>query len=116
MCSSVFTGPRCPTCGYEVRDYGKRIRAIRAELQEIRTGKEREPSQKEKDRWYGMLDFGTAVTKPKDLGSISLDFLPMRGPRVYLPVTYRDYAPPEPEPTAEPEPTLEPEPTSEPEP
>jgi len=68
MCSSVFTGPRCPTCGYEVRDYGKRIRAIRAELQEIRTGKEREPSQREKERWYGMLEYHrrsrTKVPKP----------------------------------------------------
>jgi subtilisin family serine protease len=94
--------------------------AVRAEPFDVTIDYAIEPSE-DWERWYGVLDFGTAVTKPTDLGSISLDFLPMRGPRVYLPVTVRDHPlsvepTAEPEPTGGPEPTLEPEPTAVPEP
>ena len=56
MCSTVFTGPRCPTCGYELKDYGKRIQAMRAELEEIRKPKDRRATKGDKMRWWSMLE------------------------------------------------------------
>jgi DNA repair protein RadD len=57
MCQAVFTGRRCPECGYEIKDYGKRIEAIEAQLQEIRPGEERKATWQEKARWYGMFEY-----------------------------------------------------------
>lgn len=57
MCSTVFTGKRCPNCGYEVENYGKKIQAINAELEEIRTGEDRKVTMAEKRRWWSMLEY-----------------------------------------------------------
>lgn len=56
MCWTVYTGPRCPTCGYEIEDYGKRIQAIQAELEEIRAEKGRKATMADKRRWWSMLE------------------------------------------------------------
>ena len=54
MCSCVHTGKRCPSCGWEVVGYGKKIEAIEAELVEI--GKNRKKATTaEKIRFHGML-------------------------------------------------------------
>ena len=57
MCWAVFKGPRCPTCGHEIEDFGKRIEAIDAQLEEIRGGKKKEPSGLEEEKWYGMFEY-----------------------------------------------------------
>ena len=59
MCSFVFTGPKCPQCGYEVKFWGKKIEAIEAELQEIKRGteKKRKYTMFEKGNFYGMLEW-----------------------------------------------------------
>jgi DNA repair protein RadD len=56
-CSTVFTGPRCPTCGHEVEGYGKKIQAIRAELEELRAIKDCRPTMADKRRWWSMLEY-----------------------------------------------------------
>jgi DNA repair protein RadD len=57
MCSTVFAGPRCPHCGYEVQDWGKKIKAIEAELVELKKPKQKEPTMEDKRRWYGMFEY-----------------------------------------------------------
>ena len=57
MCWAVFKGRRCPNCGYEIKDYGRRIEAIDAQLQEIRSAKKAGPSWEEKARWWGMFEY-----------------------------------------------------------
>jgi len=57
MCSHAFTGKRCPKCGYEIKDYGKKIEAIEAKLEQIGNGKKRKPTTEEKRVFYGMLEW-----------------------------------------------------------
>ena len=57
MCHTAFAGFRCPTCGYEIKDYGRRIEAIEAQLQEVRPGKNSKPTRQEKARWWGMFEY-----------------------------------------------------------
>uniref|UniRef100_A0A6M3JMT0 Putative type III restriction enzyme n=1 Tax=viral metagenome TaxID=1070528 RepID=A0A6M3JMT0_9ZZZZ len=55
MCSFVFTGPKCPQCGTEVKFWGKKIEAVEAELQEIKRGKVKNYTTDEKRQWYMMF-------------------------------------------------------------
>jgi DNA repair protein RadD len=54
-CSTVFTGKRCPMCGNEVKDWGKKIEALDAELVEVKKSAERKLTTQDKRRWYGMF-------------------------------------------------------------
>jgi superfamily II DNA or RNA helicase len=56
-CSTVFTGPRCPLCGHEIQDWGKKIQAIEAELVELQKPKQKGPTMEDKRRWYGMFEY-----------------------------------------------------------
>ncbi len=55
-CAYMFTGPRCPQCGLDVKNYGKKIKAVEAELVEI--GKNRKKyTLNEKEKWWAMLEY-----------------------------------------------------------
>ena len=56
MCSRVFTGKRCPQCGYEIPDYGKKIDAIEARLEQQGRSKKQKATGEEKRLFYGMLE------------------------------------------------------------
>ena len=55
-CRSQFTGHRCPRCGWEVPDWGKKVQTTEDELEEIGKGK-RKFTTEEKRAFYGMLEF-----------------------------------------------------------
>lgn len=55
MCSRTFTGKRCPECGHEIRDYGKKIEALDAELVKVDKKKEPTLSTHDKQRWFAMF-------------------------------------------------------------
>lgn len=57
MCSHEFRGKRCPECGYEIKDYGKKIEAIEAELKEMGRTKKEKASMEDKALFYGMLEY-----------------------------------------------------------
>lgn len=56
-CSSIFTGRRCPRCGYEIPDYTKKIEAFEAELVELGRNKKKPATTEEKRIFYGMLEY-----------------------------------------------------------
>ena len=56
MCWAAFNGPRCPICGTEVKDYGKKIAAIQADLIRVGKGSKRPATMAEKRRFYAMLE------------------------------------------------------------
>lgn len=56
MCCAVFTGPKCPQCGTEVKDFGKKIDALEAEL--VNIGKTKKHyTMAEKQKWWAMLEY-----------------------------------------------------------
>lgn len=55
-CRFVFCGPVCPQCGLPVKDYGKKIEAIEADLVELGKGRKKATAE-EKRRFFGMLEF-----------------------------------------------------------
>ena len=56
MCHYVFTGPRCPSCGNEVKNWGKKIETTDDDLVEV--GKNRKKyTVEEKKKWFGMLEY-----------------------------------------------------------
>lgn len=57
MCSTVFSGKRCPSCGFEIVDYGKKIEAIDAELIELGKTKKHVHTTEEKQTWWQMLEY-----------------------------------------------------------
>ena len=57
MCSCAFTGKRCPMCGFEIKDYGKRIEAAEAELVKVKGEKQHKATTEEKRRFYGQLEY-----------------------------------------------------------
>jgi DNA repair protein RadD len=57
MCCAAFTGPRCPICGTEVRQYGKKIAALQADLVRIGKGPKQAATMEEKRRFFGMLEY-----------------------------------------------------------
>jgi hypothetical protein len=53
-CRNMFTGHRCPKCGYEVPNWSKKVHTTDDELEEI--GKNRKKfTTEEKQLFYGML-------------------------------------------------------------
>jgi superfamily II DNA or RNA helicase len=56
-CSFVFSGKKCPQCGTEVKDYGKKIAALEADL--VAVGKEKKPkaTMEDKKKFYQMLEY-----------------------------------------------------------
>jgi len=57
MCSHLFTGPRCTKCGYQIKNYAKKIEAIDAELQLIGKNKQPKATMEDKRVFYGMLEY-----------------------------------------------------------
>jgi hypothetical protein len=58
QCQAVFTGNRCPQCGTEVKDWGKKIEAAEAELERLDAGKKgtpKKPTMAEKQLFWSML-------------------------------------------------------------
>lgn len=56
MCHHCFTGRRCPNCGNNVKDLGKKVDALDAELVPINKDK-KQLSQSDKRKWYGMFEY-----------------------------------------------------------
>lgn len=56
MCRAAFNGPRCPYCGTEVENYGRKIATLQADLVQVGKGAKRKPTMDEKRRFYGMLE------------------------------------------------------------
>lgn len=55
-CCFLFTGPRCPQCGLDVKNYGKKIATTDDDLVEV--GKNRKKfTMEEKKHWYGMFEW-----------------------------------------------------------
>ena len=57
MCSHKFTGKRCPQCGYDVKDYGKKVALIEARLEQQGRSKKSRATPEEKRMFYGMLEY-----------------------------------------------------------
>ena len=57
MCSAEFTGKRCPKCGHEIPDYGKKIAAIDASLERIGKTKKPKATTEDKRIFFGMLEW-----------------------------------------------------------
>lgn len=64
-CTFKFTGSKCPQCGTAVKDYGKKMEALEAELVEINT-KKRTGTPAEKLKWYRMLLYHARMKGIKD--------------------------------------------------
>lgn len=57
-CHSLITGKRCPKCGNEIKNYGKKVEAAQAQLIHIGgKAKKKTYSMDEKREWYQMLDY-----------------------------------------------------------
>ena len=54
-CKFVFTGKKCPQCGTEIKDYGKKIAALDAELVAVGKTKKPKATMEDKRRFYGQL-------------------------------------------------------------
>jgi superfamily II DNA or RNA helicase len=57
MCMTMHSGKRCPTCGWEIPDWGKKIETTDDELVEL--GKNKKPkayTTKEKQQWWQMFE------------------------------------------------------------
>ena len=66
-CSAAFVGKRCPDCGNEIKDYGKKVAALDAELVKIDKGEKiKTLSTQDKRRWYGMLEYERRRLKKTD--------------------------------------------------
>lgn len=57
MCKHAFTGRRCPNCGFEIKDYGKRIETAEAELVKVKGEKKKTYTQKDKSLWFAMFEY-----------------------------------------------------------
>lgn len=57
VCSFVFSGRRCPQCGAEVKEWGKKIEAINADLEQVGKTREKPATMEDKRRFYAMLKF-----------------------------------------------------------
>lgn len=55
-CRHAFSGKVCPQCGLEVKDYGKKIEAVDAELVEVGKNKKK-ATMAEKRVFYGQLEY-----------------------------------------------------------
>ncbi|MEA3307493.1 MAG: DEAD/DEAH box helicase [Elusimicrobiota bacterium] len=68
QCQYIFKGKVCPKCGYEVKNYGKKIEVLEAELQEItRGGKVKKTfTMDDKRKFYGQLEYEKRMRGYKD--------------------------------------------------
>jgi len=59
QCQHIFKGKVCPRCGYEVKNYGKKIEVLEADLQEITRGKTKKKTftMEEKRKFMGMCEY-----------------------------------------------------------
>ena len=58
QCQHIFKGRVCPKCGFEVKEYGKKIEVLEAELQEITKGKKKHVfTMDEKLRFMQMAEY-----------------------------------------------------------
>ncbi len=57
MCHFMHRQARCPQCGWEIQNYGKKVEAIEAELKELRKPKTKKETFTidQKREWFGML-------------------------------------------------------------
>ena len=55
MCMTMHTGKRCPQCGWEIKDYGKKIEAYDKELEQLGKNKKPKASMQDKRESYAML-------------------------------------------------------------
>jgi len=56
-CNFLFVGKKCPQCGTEIKDYGKKIAAMEADLVEIGKVKLPKATMEDKKKFYGMLEY-----------------------------------------------------------
>ena len=63
MCSTIFSGRRCPMCFFEIKDWGRKVEAIEAELVGLRTKGKKSYTMAEKRKWYGMLEYERVMKK-----------------------------------------------------
>jgi superfamily II DNA or RNA helicase len=57
MCSRSFTGKRCPDCGTEIKDYGKKIEVLDAELVKVKGNGKKTLSMSEKRKWWAQFEY-----------------------------------------------------------
>ena len=59
MCQTLFKGNVCPRCGYKIKNYGKKIEAIEADLQEITKEKSKKKifTMEEKLKFMRMAEY-----------------------------------------------------------
>lgn len=58
MCKHQFTGNRCPKCGFEIKDWGRRVETIQAELVKMGPAKkEKTYTKEEKKKTFAMLEY-----------------------------------------------------------
>ena len=56
VCDYIFFGSACPQCGTRIKDYGKKIEAMDAELVKLKKT-DRKYTMDDKRRWWGMLRY-----------------------------------------------------------
>lgn len=59
MCKHAFVGNKCPECGTKIKDYGKKIEALEADLEVAKRDKPKikPATTAEKKQWYAMLEY-----------------------------------------------------------
>ena len=59
MCKHVFAARKtCPQCGFEVGDYGKKVKDIQADLEEVGPSTKKEKyTAADKRRWWQMFEY-----------------------------------------------------------
>lgn len=63
-CRHIFRGRVCPKCGAEIKNYGKKIETLEAELQEITRGKKKKKAtMAEKQRFFRMAEYHRRIKK-----------------------------------------------------
>jgi len=56
MCSTIFSGKRCPMCFFEIKDWGRKIEAMDAELVALKATKKKYTTA-DKQKWFSMLKY-----------------------------------------------------------
>lgn len=56
-CKSLVVGARCPTCGHEIQNFGKRIDEIEASLVPVGKTKKKTYTMDEKRRWWAQFEY-----------------------------------------------------------
>lgn len=56
-CCFLFTGKKCPQCGFTIPDWGKKIETTEDELEQLGKNKKQEATMEDKRRWYGSFEY-----------------------------------------------------------